>query len=166
VRLFWLLFTLGIALFLQVTLLNFFPVFGVKPDLVLIFVVFNAFLKGSRHGAMVGFLGGLMEDLAVGSYIGMNALVLMAAGYLVGLAESKLYKDSSFIVLVLVWLSAMFTQIFTYIMLSFMGVYISLGIALFRVALPSATYTAVLVLFFYRRFFRSNQEGLLYDRRI
>jgi len=166
VRLFWLLFALGIALFLQVTLLNFFPVFGVKPDLVLILVVFNAFLKGSRHGAMVGFLGGLMEDLAVGSYIGMNALVLMAAGYLVGLAESKLYKDSSFIVLVLVWLSAMFTQIFSYVMLSFMGVHIPLGIALFRVTLPSAIYTAVLVLFFYRRFFRSNQEGLLYDRRI
>ncbi len=163
-RYFWLIFTLIIALFLQVTLLNFFPVFGVKPDLVLVFVVFNAFLKGSRNGAVVGFLGGLMEDLAVGSYIGMNALALMAAGYLVGLAESKLYKDSPLIVMVLVWLSALFTQFLTYVMLFFMGVYISPGIALFRVALPSATYTAVLVLFFYRRFFRLNQEGLLYDR--
>ena len=54
-RLLLLLLLMGLAIFFQVTLLNFFPVFGVKPDLVLIIVVFNAFLKGSREGALVGF---------------------------------------------------------------------------------------------------------------
>jgi rod shape-determining protein MreD len=38
------------------TLLNFFPILGVKPDLVLIIVVYNAFLRGSREGALVGFI--------------------------------------------------------------------------------------------------------------
>lgn len=160
-RLYLLIFMMLAGLFLQVTLLNFFSVFGVKPDLVLILVVFNAFLRGSREGSLVGFLGGLFEDLAAGSYVGMNALSFMAAGYLVGLTESKLYKDSSLIAVFLVWLSSFTAQIINYILLSLMEVYINPGVALFSVFIPTATYTALLVPFIYRRFYRSSQEGWL-----
>lgn len=160
-RLYLLLLMLAVALFLQVTLLNFISVFGVKPDLILIIVVFNAFLKGSREGALIGFLGGLFEDLAIGSYIGMNALSAMAVGYLVGLSESKLYKDSSLMVVFLVWLSSFVAQLLNYILLSIMEVYINPGVALFNVIVPTATYTALLVPFSYRKFYRSNNEGWL-----
>jgi len=161
VRLLLLLLLMGLAIFFQVTLLNFFPVFGVKPDLVLIIVVFNAFLKGSREGALVGFLGGIFVDLATGSYIGMNALALMIVGYLVGFTESKIYKDSSIIVIFMVWMAAFLDQLLTYILLYSMNVQISPGVALLRVMLPAATYTAVLVPLFYHRFYCSNQAGLL-----
>ncbi|MFZ5647054.1 MAG: rod shape-determining protein MreD [Bacillota bacterium] len=164
--LFALVLFMGLAIFTQVTLLNFFPVFGVKPDLLLILVVLNAFHKGCREGALAGFLGGLMADLAVGSYIGMNALVLMAAGYMVGLVESKLYKDSTVIIVVLTFISSLFTQFLTYILLSSMGVSIAPGVAMFRVVIPTAVYTAVLVPVFCRWFFRSNREGLIYNRKI
>ncbi|MFZ5642286.1 MAG: rod shape-determining protein MreD [Bacillota bacterium] len=160
-RLFVLLSIMAIAIFFQVTLLNFFPLFGVKPDLVLMIVAFNAFLKGHREGAMGGFLGGIFEDIATGSYIGMNALALMITGYLVGLTQSKLYKDSSIIMIFLVWLSSFASQAITYILLSFVDVNISPVVAIFWVILPTATYTALLVPFFYQRFYRSNQKGLL-----
>ncbi|MCL6478523.1 MAG: rod shape-determining protein MreD [Peptococcaceae bacterium] len=165
-RLYILLAMLAMALFLQVTLLNFFTIFGVKPDLVLIIVVFNAFLRGSGKGALVGFWGGLFVDLAAGSYIGVNALSLMAVGYLVGMTESKLYKDGSLIVFFLVWMSSFTAQILNYILLSLMGVHIVPGVALFKVIIPTATYTAALVPFLYRRFYRSNQEGWLYSSKI
>lgn len=160
-RMYILTVVLAAALFLQVTLLNFITIFGVKPDLVLIIVVFNAFLRGPREGALFGFFGGLFEDLAVGSYIGMNALSTMAVGYLVGLTESKLYKDSSFMVVFLVWLSSFVAQFLNYILLSLMEVYINPGVALFNVIIPTATYTSLLVPFSYRKFYRSNNEGWL-----
>jgi len=150
------------ALFFQVTLLNFISLWGVKPELVLIIVSFNAFLRGSREGALVGFLAGLFADLAMGSYIGLNALSLMAAGYLVGLTESKLYKDSVLIIMVLVWLSSFAAQLLNYILLTMVDVYISPGVALFNVILPSATYTALVAPLFYGSFYRSNQKGWLY----
>ncbi|MFZ5652433.1 MAG: rod shape-determining protein MreD [Bacillota bacterium] len=165
-NLFALTLFMGLVIFIQVTLLNFFPVFGVKPDLLLILVVLNAFQKGCREGALAGFLGGLMMDIAVGSYIGMNALVLMAAGYLVGLVESKLYKDSTVIIVVLTLISSLFTQFLTYILLYSMDVSISPGVAMFRVGMPTALYTAVLVPLFCRWFVRSNRESLIYNRRI
>lgn len=164
--LFALVLVMVLAIFIQVTLLNFFPVFGVKPDLLLILVVLNAFQKGYREGALAGFLGGLMVDLAVGSYIGMNALVLMATGYLVGLVESKLYKDSTVIIIVLTVVSSLFAQFLAYIMLYSMGVSISPGVAMFRVGIPTALYTAVLVPVLSRWFARSSRESLIYDRRI
>ncbi|MCL6610527.1 MAG: rod shape-determining protein MreD [Peptococcaceae bacterium] len=155
-----------IALLIQVTLLNFISIWGVKPDLVLIIVTFDAFLRGSREGALIGFLGGLFEDLAVGSYIGMNALSMMAAGYLAGLTESRLYKESSLIVAFLVWVSSFTAQLINYILLSMMEVYIAPGVAFFNVIMPTAAYTALLALLFYRRFLRSNNKGLLYTDKI
>lgn len=165
-RLFWIIFMLGMAIFFEVTLLNFFPILGVKPDLVLIIIVFNAFLRGSREGALVGLLGGIFEDLAVGSYFGMNALSLMVIGYGVGLTESKLLKESTIITIFLVWMSSFTVQVLNYILLSFAEVYVSPGIALFRIIIPTATYTAVLVPFFYWWFYRSNKIGWLNRREI
>ncbi len=165
-RFYLLVFLLAAALFVQATLLNLLSVWGVKPDLVIIIVTFNAFLRGSREGALVGFLGGLFKDLAVGGYIGMNALSAMAAGYLIGLTESKLYKDSVLIVFFLVWLSSFTSQFLNYILLTTVDVYISPGVALFNVIIPTATYTALLTPLFYRRFYRSNQRGLLYTEKI
>lgn len=163
---FSLIVAMGIAIFIQATLLNFFPVLGVKPNLLLILVVLNAFQKGYREGALAGLFGGLMEDLAVGSYIGMNALVMMAAGYLVGLVESKLYKDSTFIMIVLTLIASIFTQFLTYILLYSVGVSIMPGVAMFRVAIPAAIYTAALTPIFSRWFFRPNRDSIIYNRRI
>jgi rod shape-determining protein MreD len=166
VRLLVVIFLLAAALFLQVTLLNFIAIFGVKPDLVLMIIVFNAFLRGSGEGALVGFWGGLFVDLAAGSYIGLNALSYMAVGHLTGLTESKLYKDNSIIIIFLVWVSSFTAQTLNYILISFMEIHIAPGIALFRVIIPTAFYTAVLVPFFYRKFYMSNQKGLLCSRGI
>ena len=165
-RFYLLVLLMLVALFVQVTLLGFITIWGVKPDLVLIIITFNAFLRGSKEGALIGFLGGLFEDLAVGSYIGMNALSMMAAGYLIGLAESKLYKDSLIMVSFLVWFSSFTAQVLNYLLLSMVEVYISPGVAFISVIIPTAIYTAVVAPLFYRKFCHSNHRGLLYTEKI
>lgn len=165
-RFYFLVLLMLIALFIQVTALGMVTIGGVKPDLVLIIITFNAFLRGSREGALIGFLGGLFEDLAVGSYIGMNALSMMAAGYLIGLTESKLYKDSLIMLSFLVWLSSFVAHFLNYLLLSMIEVYISPGVAFFNVIIPAATYTAVIAPLFYRKFCHSNHRGLLYSEKM
>jgi rod shape-determining protein MreD len=88
------LYLLG-SLVLQSTLLEEFKVAGVKPDLLLVFVVFWALFHGKREGAKMGFIFGLAEDLFMSKFIGLNILCKMAVGYMVGAMENKFFTAFS-----------------------------------------------------------------------
>lgn len=154
---------LALALLLQITVLEMLRIGGVMPDLVLMLVVFAAFLRGKTEGAFWGFVAGLMKDVAAGSFFGLNALSLMTAGYLVGLAERRLYKDSIPVAMFVTWLAAVVSQLVHYLLLLYLGVDIPAGTAM-RVIFSGALYTAILVPLFYRRFYRSQSQGWLRDR--
>ncbi len=155
-----------VSLILQSTFLNSFQVFGVKPDLVLLLVVYNAFMKGHREGAFVGFCAGLMQDIFTGGYIGLNALSYMTVGYLIGMTESKLYKESTLIMMALAWLASAGEQLLYYLVMSYSGVAMSPLVVLGRIILPTATYTVLLVPLTYKRFQKSSQDGLLRGREV
>lgn len=74
-----------LAVALQSTLLARLTLLGVIPQLVLVVVVSLAFLDGPRVGLVVGFAGGLLQDLLLPqSIIGLTALVYTLVGYGVG----------------------------------------------------------------------------------
>lgn len=74
-----------LAVALQSTLLARLTLLGVIPQLVLVVVVCLAYLDGSRVGVVVGFAGGLLQDLLLPqSIIGLTALVYTMVGYGVG----------------------------------------------------------------------------------
>ncbi|MGI8614850.1 MAG: rod shape-determining protein MreD [Nocardioidaceae bacterium] len=62
---------------------------GVVPDLVLLLVVGVALVRGPQHAAVVGFLSGLVLDLAppADHTAGRWALALLVVGYLAGLVS-------------------------------------------------------------------------------
>lgn len=74
-----------LAVALQSTLLARLTLLGVIPQLVLVVVVCLAYLDGRRVGVVVGFAGGLLQDLLLPqSIIGLTALVYTLVGYGVG----------------------------------------------------------------------------------
>jgi rod shape-determining protein MreD len=78
---------LGIALMLQLTVVNRLPLPGAgAPDLVLLTVVALGLCGGPAGGALTGFCAGLALDIAPpGSYlVGQYALVFCLVGYLCG----------------------------------------------------------------------------------
>ena len=78
---------LGVALMLQLTVVNRLPLPGAgAPDLVLLTVVALGLCGGPAGGALTGFCAGLALDIAPpGSYlIGQYALVFCLVGYLCG----------------------------------------------------------------------------------
>ncbi|KJS18128.1 MAG: rod shape-determining protein MreD [Peptococcaceae bacterium BRH_c4b] len=165
-RLLFLVAMIVVSLIVQSAFLDSFHIWGIKPDLVLVLVVYNAFLRGHREGAFVGFCGGMIQDIYTGSYIGLNALSYMTVGYLVGMTEAKLYKDSSLIMMALVWFASAGEQFLYYLLMTYTGVTISPLVALVRVIVPTAAYTALLVPLTYKRFYSSNQKGLLRGREV
>jgi rod shape-determining protein MreD len=72
------------AAILQVTLVNSFVTAGGTADVLLVVVVAIALLRGSITGAVAGFAGGLLVDVATLGTLGVNALLLAVAGYWAG----------------------------------------------------------------------------------
>ncbi|GAB6158221.1 rod shape-determining protein MreD [Desulfotomaculum varum] len=153
-----------IALLLQSTIFTFFQMAGIKPDLVLMLVVFNSFLRGSREGAFLGFVAGLAEDVFSGSYIGLNALTKMLAGYLVGLAEARFYKESVIIVSLVTFMVAIINQLACYALLFYLDIAVAPFFALAQVMLPAAVYTALLAPLTYWKFYNSCEKGWLREK--
>jgi rod shape-determining protein MreD len=77
---------LALAVVLQVAVFPVISVDGVVPNLALLVVVAAALVRGPEFAAILGFLGGLVIDLAPPSdhVAGRWALALVVVGYLAG----------------------------------------------------------------------------------
>lgn len=73
-----LLFVLRYALFTG------FTVFGVHPELLLLFAVCCGLAGGPNYGVVAGFVSGLAADAFLTSPLGMSAFAFALAGYLAG----------------------------------------------------------------------------------
>jgi len=75
-----------VAVLLQVGMLAILPLPGATPDLVLVLSAAVAIERGPGAGALAGFVGGLLIDLAppAAHAAGQWALVLTVAGYVAG----------------------------------------------------------------------------------
>lgn len=148
-----------LATFLQVTVLDSLRLFGIKPDLVLILVIFYAFLSSQREGAFWGFVAGLFKDVATGGYFGLNALNHLLAGYLAGVLQTVLYKDNPFVVTFAALLVCLFQGLLYYLLLFYLGIFVSPGVALLKITFFGAGYNALVALLLYRWFFRAYSRG-------
>lgn len=158
----FLTFVFAISYILESTIFIKFPVAGVKPNLILIFVVFYALLKGPREGALAGLIGGFLQDVLLGNFIGLNLLPMVLTGVLVGFLEKKVYKENFFIPIVSVLAATMIQQSLVYLLglsiKGFPGNYLAVTI---DILLPMAIYNSCLAPFLYGRFFKSAHKGLL-----
>jgi len=83
------------AVVLQTTVLSRLGLPGATPDLVVVTVVAVALALGPAAGALTGFLGGALLDVATpsDSILGLASIVLIAVGLAVGVAVDR--EDSS-----------------------------------------------------------------------
>lgn len=86
VRAGFLVAALAVALLLQTTVFPHLAWHGVVPDLLLLVVVAVGLARGSQDGMVVGFVAGLLLDLAppADHVAGRWALALLLAGYVAG----------------------------------------------------------------------------------
>lgn len=84
-----------ICFVLQSSLYQFFSLARVMPNLLLILVVSNAYIRGRTTGMVVGFFSGLLIDILFGNVIGLYAMLLMLIGYVAGFAN-RIYSRDDF----------------------------------------------------------------------
>lgn len=82
------------AMVVQTSLLRYVSIDGVRPDLVLIIVVYLGLVRGPDAGSFSGFVFGLFEDAYSGGLLGANALIKTVLGFACGLLGKRLYTQS------------------------------------------------------------------------
>jgi len=129
------------AAVIEVTLLDGIQVISVKPSLFLVALVFISLFWGRSPGMWFGFASGMFLDLFSPEHMGLNALILTSAGFLIGSLATTLYREK--------YVSQILTLLFVSMAESLLYFAFSSGgfnnfIRFFvRYGLPGAIYTGV-----------------------
>jgi rod shape-determining protein MreD len=138
-------FTIAVIV-LQLVLAPWMSIIDIRPDFILIFLLFLARLEGRLAGQLYGFGIGLFSDLiGMGSFLGVSALAKTVAGFLGGYLQKQrsrlnvvLYHGLGFI--------AVFMNFLLLYSINYKGTDFGFQHILLRYIFPATFYTFVLYL--------------------
>src|SRR2546425_3620451 len=134
-----------VVLVLQGTMAQRIAIAGVKPDLLVAFVVYFAWMRGPIPGVAAGFAVGLLQDLDAPGPLGLNAFSKTVVGFIVAKAGFRVHR-SNVGVRFFFFLVAMLVHDVIYFGVYTAGEFGAFVRQFVFVAIPSALYTTVLVL--------------------
>jgi rod shape-determining protein MreD len=151
-----------VALALQAALVPRIAIGGIRPDLLVAFVVYLGWMRGPIAGTVGGFCVGLYQDLDAAGPLGLNALSKAVTGFLVAKAGFRVHRSNVGVRFVF-FLVAMLLHDLVYFGIDTAGdAGALLGQMAFR-TLPAALYTALCVLFLLWVVERLSRRPLLAD---
>jgi rod shape-determining protein MreD len=153
---------LAVVLALQATLAHRIAIAGVKPDLLVAFVVYFGWMRGPVPGVVGGFTVGLIQDLDAPGPLGLNALAKAVVGFVVAKAGFRVHR-SNVGVRFFFFLVAMLLHDVIYFGIYTGGDGAAFARQMFLTAIPSALYTTALVLLLLRLIERISRTLLLTD---
>jgi rod shape-determining protein MreD len=156
------LFLLLVVLILQSTIANRIAIAGVRPDLLVAFVVYFAWMRGPVPGVACGFSVGLLQDLDAPGPLGLNALAKTIVAFLVAKAGFRVHR-SNVGVRFFFFLIAMLVHDVIYFAIYTGGDPGAFLRQFFLEAIPSALYTTILVLLLLSMAERFSRTLLLTD---
>lgn len=136
---------LAVFLVIQATWLDAISVFGIIPNLFIIYIATISCFCSKKEGAIAGFFFGLMLDFQIGKVLGLNAVLMMLLGYVTALfCEKVIRKNTALIVMVIVFVTSVFYELIYYVV-SFMG-NLDFGSVFFRTLVPECIYNFFMTL--------------------
>lgn len=147
-----------LGLILESTLFSEFTIAGVKPDLLLLLVIFNCLFHGPFKGGIFGFLIGLLEDLYLGSFIGLNALTKGLTAFLGGWFLKGAFRENHLVPVLAIFLGTVFNGTMLFILGKLLGLNWTFDFFYWKV-LPVVIYNTCLVPFVYSAYYhRMNRD--------
>ncbi|MBN1661881.1 MAG: rod shape-determining protein MreD [Anaerolineae bacterium] len=133
------------AVLVQSTIVAHVDVWGVFPDLPLLWVVSWGLLRGARQGLVWGFIGGVMLDIFSGAPFGAGTLSMIAAGFLAGLAEPTVFRSHLALPLVAAFVGTLVYDLIFMGVVHLLGGAVLWGETLLRLVLPAAALNTIMV---------------------
>jgi len=149
-----------LSLILPGTVFHFWSWSGIKPDLLMLLTIYIAMHHRLASGVYWGLGAGLLEDLYLGRYIGMNTLTLAVVAFLGYWFAQRWYRENYILTIFLVFLVTAVGQILLAFLSLGAGLQWPLG-DITRLVIGVSVYNTVLVPFTYPFIHRSFERGWL-----
>lgn len=158
--------TFLIIYFLQSNFFNGFKILNIKPNLFIVFMMLIGLFLGKEYGFFWGIAFGMIIDLFIGKNIGVNAISLGTAGFMAGVLENNLSKESRFSVMIITIILTFISELVAYIMQVILNSGTLSILAFFKIMLIEILYNVIVVIIIYSKFrkFGEYLENILYDR--
>ncbi|MCT4508335.1 MAG: rod shape-determining protein MreD [Tepidibacter sp.] len=99
------------------SIVNYIDIFNISLNLCIIYIsIISLFIK-RNDGALIGLILGILKDILIGRFIGVNALVFFIIGYLYGILKDKIFKESVTSILILTFFSSLFDSLINCLLL-------------------------------------------------
>lgn len=139
---------------LQSTIFQYFRIAGILPNTALVIIVIISILNGRKKGITAGIITGLLQDLFFSRAIGVNTLIYMLIGYIIGGFEKKLFKDNLLTPIFLITVSTFFYHSVYFLLMYFLNQPFNFLFVLRKIALIEAIYNLFIGIFIYKCFYK------------
>lgn len=143
------LFIILLGIF-EVAILDYFKLFGVKPNLLLIMVVISGLFFNLKQVLFFSIFAGIFKDASGINSFGINTLMFTMWGFLTVKLSKRISIDNSFIFALFIFIIAIFNNVITRLISIFLNELVSpIGISL-RIIFLGSLYTAIISSFLFR----------------
>lgn len=147
-KIFFYIFLFIICFFLQLILTDLIEIKQIRPDFLLVFVIWFAHHEGQAYGTLVGFFSGILQDVYQVHFFGLSAFGKAITGFIAGLISQQSITQKSFWFFLNLGInSILHDSIYFNIYLT--GTNIGFFSRLFLYVLPSSFYTLIVGIIFY-----------------
>lgn len=102
---------------IQSNFFTWFNIFGISPNLFIIFSIFIGLFLGKEYGFSFGLIFGLLLDLFLSGIIGINAISLGTAGLLAGILEKNFSREYKFTFLFITTILTFWCEFIKYLLI-------------------------------------------------
>lgn len=129
---------------IQTSLSDAIDIFGVAPNLMLIFAIAYSLDTTTFAASVVGCICGIMIDFADNGIIGVGGIIMMYVSLGAGILSGRFYYNNKIVGLVIVFVSGLVFEFSRAFIMNLLYADISMSLIFFRYILPEAVYNSVL----------------------
>jgi len=104
-----------LAFILQTTWIHAFEIIDLKPDLVVLVLIYIALRSGSFEATLLGFAIGFIQDIDMPHNLGLNTLVNSVIGFAVGWIRLHITADNFLVQIALIFGAVLLHDLIYYI---------------------------------------------------
>jgi len=153
-----------IALLLQTTLVEAISIHQIKPDVVIIVLVFISFYEGKITGTIFGFSAGWLQDIYAPEYLGLNALCKSLAGFFVGCTSGGVIEENIIAQGIILFFATFIHDVLYFLIYSWGDMHDYVWYIV-RYGLPTALYTTAVGLILFALYVTRRKGRVIYAKR-